>query len=275
MKVATTANERADAARAAPDLSCRWRLLWRRARRRQARADAPASAEWRVPRRHYRHGVAGCAVTLALTLALAAAGCAAPAARDEASRPEGATHRIHVVLHGWHTGIVLRAGDIPPEAWPARREFPQAEFLEVGWGDRAYYQAADAGLWLGLRALLWPTPGVLHFAALDEAPERYFAAAGIVEVNVTGPGLAALVAAVRGSHEFDAAGDPLPLGPGLYGASRFYASRERFHLLKTCNVWTASVLRAAGLPLEPSGAITADALFAQLRALGRVLREPR
>jgi len=57
------------------------------------------------------------------------------------------------------------------------------------------------------------------------------------------------------------------LGPGLYGRSRFYASRERFHLFKTCNVWVATALREAGLPVTPS--INAGALMARLRALGR------
>lgn len=203
-------------------------------------------------------------LALALTLLLAAAGCAGPAPREAASHPPAAAHRIYVV----------RAADVPQDAWPARRDFPDAGFLEVGWGDRAYYQAPDPGLWLGLRALLWPTPGVLHFAAFDEAPEHYFATARIVELGLAAPGFAALLAAVRDSHEFDAAGRPLPLGPGLYGASRFYASRERFHLGRTCNVWTATVLAAAGVPIEPARAVTAGALLAQLRAHGLVLRVP-
>ena len=99
------------------------------------------------------------ALGLALALAVLACGCAAqsnpgtlPGADAQAT-----THRVHVVRHGWHSGIVVRAADVPMQAWPARREFADAEYLEVGWGDRAYYQAPDPSAWLGLRALLWPT----------------------------------------------------------------------------------------------------------------------
>lgn len=227
----------------------------------------------------------------ALALAFAVVGCAAPTrAPDPAFSEQAPAHRVHVVFHGWHSGIAVRADDVPPRAWPARRDFPHAEFLEVGWGDRAYYMAPDPSVWLGLRALLWPTPGVLHVAAFDGPPERTFPAAGVVELDLTAPGFAALVAVVRDSHEraaapadrprhgaqpgADALAWPPPLGPGQYGASRFYASRERFHLFKTCNVWTASVLAAAGVPLQPAAAITADALFAQVLPHGRVLRAP-
>jgi uncharacterized protein (TIGR02117 family) len=196
--------------------------------------------------------------------------------------PEQSAQRIWVVHHGYHSGIVVRAADVPPRAWPARRDFPQAEFLEVGWGDRDYYMTPAPGLWIGLRALLWPTPAVLHVAAFDGPPERRFAEAGIVELTLAAPGFAALVVAVQESHQRVPAADgpdsredwPPPLGPGLYGSSRFYASRERFHLFRTCNVWTAGVLAAAGVPLRPASALTADALFAQLRPHGRVLREP-
>lgn len=223
---------------------------------------------------------------LVLALALASAGCAVPATQPRPAQ-DAATHRVWVVHHGHHSGLVVRAADVPPLAWPARRDFPLAEFLEVGWGDRAYYMAPAPGLWLGLRALLWPTPAVLHVVAFDGPVERYFAQTGLIELALTAPGFSALVAVVRDSHErAEQAAQPAaeatagthdwppPLGPGLYGASRFYASRERFHLFRTCNVWTAGVLAAAGMPLRPATAITADSLFAQLRPHGRVLREP-
>jgi uncharacterized protein (TIGR02117 family) len=214
-----------------------------------------------------------------LALALAGAGCGVPAARPA---PDPAEHRVWVVHHGHHSGIVVRAADVASHAWPARRDFPDAEFLEIGWGDRAYYMAQSPGIWLGLRALLTPTPAVLHVAAFNGPPERTFVAAGIVEVALTSSGFAALVSAVRESHERVAVVDgnatrqdwPAPLGRGLYGSSRFYASRDRFHLFRTCNVWTAGVLAAAGVPLRPTGALTADSLFAQLRPHGRVVREP-
>ena len=79
------------------------------------------------------------ALGLALALAVLACGCAAqsnpgtlPGADAQAT-----THRVHVVRHGWHSGIVVRAADVPMQAWPARREFADAEYHEVGWGDRA------------------------------------------------------------------------------------------------------------------------------------------
>lgn len=218
-----------------------------------------------------------------LALALAVAGCAVPAVLPAPSpAPDHGVHRVWVVHHGGHSGIAVRAADVPPQSWPAQRDVPHAEFLEIGWGDRDYYMEPAPGLWMALRALLSPTPAALHVAAFNPPPEHYFAGAGIVELTLTAPGFTALVGAVRESHEREPGADgqdrpggwPPPLGPGQYGASRFFASRERFHLFRTCNVWTAGVLAAAGVPLRPAAALTADALFAQLRPHGRVLREP-
>jgi uncharacterized protein (TIGR02117 family) len=161
---------------------------------------------------------------------------------------------------------------VPEHAWLARREFAKAEHLEVGWGDRAYYPATDPSVWLGLRALLWPTAGVLHMVAFSGPVARQFPATEIVALQVTPQGFARLVAAISASHELDAAGRPIPLGPGLYGTSRFYASRESFHLFATCNVWTAAMLREAGVPVSPTLSQTAGMLFAQLQRHGQVLR---
>lgn len=211
-----------------------------------------------------------------LAVATIVAGCAAQVMHGDPPPMDPARpHSIYVVRQPWHTGIVVHAADVPAHAWPARRDFPDAAYLEIGWGDRAYYQAADPGVWLGLRALFWPTPGVLHVAAFDGPVERTFGAAEVLELRVSARGLAGLVEVVRDSHELDASGRPIALGPGLYGASRFYASREKFHLFRTCNVWTARVLLEAGIPVSPAGALSANDLMAQLRASGRVIRAVR
>ena len=211
---------------------------------------------------------------LLLALVVLVPGCAAQSSPGAlpAADAQQKTHRVHVVRHGGHSGIVVRAADVPLQAWPARRDFIGAEYLEVGWGDRAYYPAPDPSLWLGLRALLWPTPGVLHMAAFSGPVEHYFAFAEIIALQLTPQGFARLVAAVSASHELDAAGRPIPLGPGLYGTSRFYASREAFHLFATCNVWVAAKLREAGVPVGPVLPPTSGALLAQLRRHGQVIR---
>ena len=231
-------------------------------------------------------------------LPMALCACAAAPAAPEPAAATAAppvTRSVHVVSHGWHTGLVLRAGDVSAAGWPAKADFPDAAYLEVGWGDREYYRAADPGAWLALKALTWPRPGVLHVVAVfaPETPsaspprggavalgrpggdfagtvERLFGGAEIIEIGVSEAGLRRLIDHVRNSHELDAAGRPIALGPGLYGRSRFYASHERFHLLKTCNVWVATALQAAGVPVTPALAITAGQLMAQLRPLARV-----
>ena len=98
--------------------------------------------------------------------------------------------------------------------------------------------------------------------------EHCFGCAENVGLQLTPQGFARLVAAVSASHELDAAGRPIPLGPGLYGTSRFYASNEVFPLFATCNVWVAATLREAGVPVSPVLSTTSGA-FTQLRRHGQ------
>lgn len=183
-------------------------------------------------------------------------------ARAAEAAPDTVT--IHVVAHGWHSGLVIPAAVIDADAWPARREFPDADHFEVGWGDRSYYQAVDPSLWVGLRALFWPSPGVLHMVALQGAPTRHFAGARMATLDISREAAQRLVAAIAASHERDAQGQPIAFGPSLYGQGRFYGSVERFHLFNTCNVWVASRLRDAGVAVRPALAITTGMLFRQL-----------
>jgi uncharacterized protein (TIGR02117 family) len=202
---------------------------------------------------------------------VAGAGVAGVAEAAEAAEP---MRRIQVVNHGLHSGLVVRAADLPGCAWPARCAFSDAEYLEVGWGDRAYYQAVDPPLWFGLRALFWPTPSVLHMAAFNGPAALRFPSLEVIELEVTARGLDRLVAAIASSHEREPEGRPIDLGPGLYGPSRFYAARESFHLFRTCNAWTATMLREAGVAIQAPFVLTSDGLFRRLRPLAAPVPAP-
>jgi uncharacterized protein (TIGR02117 family) len=211
-------------------------------------------------------------MTLARSFALAAillAACAAPP--DGTAPPTGVGPKvtIHLVAHGWHAGIALRRADIPPGLWPESRDFPRAEHVEVGWGDREFYQNPDPGVLTTLRAALHPTPSVLHVVGFPGPVAEYFRASEVVELMVSSEGFERLIRYIHDAHERGSRPAAAPLGPGLYGESRFYPARESFHLFRTCNVWTARALRSAGLPVRDS--IAAEGLMAQARDIGRVV----
>lgn len=203
---------------------------------------------------------------LAALLALAS-GCASrPAPPAVAAHPVG-ERVVYVARHNGHTGLIVRAADVPRDAWPARRDLPDAEYLELGWGEREYYIREDEGPWLALRALFWSQASAIHVFAFKGSPAAAFPQARLVELHLSAAGFDRLVGFVAASHERDSAGRTRVLAPGQQPGSLFYASHRRFHVLETCNTWIARALREAGLPVEPARAPTAPALMRQLQGL--------
>ena len=199
----------------------------------------------------------------ALLLCCLLCGCAASPVAVLPEAPAAAS--IFLVTQGGHTGIAVRRADIPALLWPEKRDFPAADFLEVGWGERDFYMAQSAGPWLSFKAAFFPNRSVLHVAGIRGELAAFFKLSEVVEIRLSRPALDGLI---RYLHDAYARGDQAAaaaLAPGHYGDSRFYPGRETFHLLRTCNVWTATALRAAGLPVRD--AITREGLMAQVRPL--------
>ena len=205
-------------------------------------------------------------------LAASCSACTAPV-RDVPAPSEIEPHKtIYLVSHGWHAGIVLRRTDIPDSDWPALGDFPNAQYLEVGWGDMDFYLTADPHWGLTLKAALWPTASALHIVGFNGPVLAYFPYSEIIRIELSSAGFEHLSHTIAASFALDEAGNATLLGPGLYGNSRFYLSRETYHLFNTCNVWTARVLRTAGLPITPARAITAEDLMSQARKFGIVVQ---
>ena len=209
---------------------------------------------------------------LLLALILLAPGACATAPTGPAPRPDEPAVSIWLVTQDAHTGIAVRRADIPAGLWPESRDFPQADYLEVGWGERNYYMGRDQGFWGTLRVALGSNPSVLHVAGIRGPLPARFPASEIVELALPASGYERLIRHIHDAYDRTGAPVVAPLGPGLYGDSRFYPGRESFSLLRTCNVWTAQGLREGGLPV--SDAITLEGLMSQVRTMGKSVGQP-
>jgi len=179
---------------------------------------------------------------------------------------------IYLVSHDWHVGIVVKRVDIPDDVRLVHKDFSNTEYLEIGWGDRDFYQTPNPHLGIALKALLLPTPSVLHIVAFNDSVASYFPHSEIIMVRLSDAGFQRLIRYIAASYDRDPVGNIVPLGTGLYGVSQFYRSQETYHLFRTCNVWIARALDTAGCPVRPFLAITGDNLMLQIQSFGTILR---
>lgn len=188
--------------------------------------------------------------------------------------PARAAERGVVLVNiGWHVGVVLRIDETLRRAMPELAAFPDADHVEIGWGDRDFYQAENPGPLTTLSAALVPTDAVIHLHAFSGPVKDRFAASELLEVPLSDQEFAGLFGHVHASFDRGDGVKTEPLGPGLYkGTSWFYKANGAFSLARTCNTWVAEALAAAGLDIEPSGIITASGVMDAARAAIRKRR---
>ncbi|MGL4289596.1 MAG: DUF2459 domain-containing protein, partial [Phreatobacter sp.] len=204
-------------------------------------------------------------------------------------RPDQPSTLVHVVSHGWHSGIALSREALKASAdrqglgrlAAILDRFSAFPTLEIGWGDERFYQetptVADVRVMSALRALFQPgNAAVLHVVGLDRPAPQVFRRSDILGIRLSEPGLDRLARYVDASIAADAEGRPREIGQGLYGPSLFYAATGVFSVLQVCNHWVGRGLAEAGLPYAWLPAIHPKGLFADLqwRAGAAVLASP-
>lgn len=201
--------------------------------------------------------------------------CASPGQDSLIAETEPRSYSLLIVNHGWHTGVVLPAREMRAFLPQLAERFPDAPYLEFGWGDEAFYRADKVYAGLALRALLWPTSSVMHVVAIPDEPGSYFPAQRREGICVTRKHYLALVGYIAASFwrsssqasSSHGAGELASLGLGLYGDSQFYRAVGSYHLFNNCNTWLAKGLREAGMPISPGAMLTAQNLMLYLREL--------
>ena len=175
---------------------------------------------------------------------------------------------LHLYSNGYHSDIGAPASIFPADH-PLRRLYPEAEEFLIGWGDERFYQTDGSNLWLGVDALIPPSPSVLHITY--DAPEasRYLGPNDDLAIGVSHEGAARFVAYIDRALVLDEHGAPIRVADGkVVGRSAFLRSRGSFHLFNVCNQWMAHALRAAGVDVNARAAWLAGPLIRQARRKG-------
>jgi uncharacterized protein (TIGR02117 family) len=193
------------------------------------------------------------------------AGCSAPIMKA-GLLPDGENvKRVFVVHDYWHAALVVRKADLPEGTVPEQDHFPEAEYLELSWGDQDYFPATEEGVGLTLRAAFWSRGSVLHIVGFKGGVKDYFPDGEIIEIALSREAFGRLSEFVSSSFSRPDRSIPAQSQPGLVPHSRFYPAAGRFSILRTCNTWAAEALKSAGLDISPGYVITAASLARQVR----------
>ena len=210
-----------------------------------------------------------CIFALATTLV---SGCSsaqkkeARAQRKTALRPPA---KVWLVSNGWHTSIALRAEDATSEL---RTFAPSAKFLVIGWGGADFYMWRQMNNPMRrVRAMFLPTTSALHVIPVKTSIVKECPNSEVIEFDVTEQGLERLRKRLHLAFVRDPKGTPKLAGNGKTATSKFFEGTETYFFPKTCNMWAASQLNSAGVPIAVGAAIVADNLCWQGRKTGRVI----
>ncbi|HTH18015.1 MAG TPA: DUF2459 domain-containing protein [Magnetospirillum sp.] len=179
-----------------------------------------------------------------------------------------------VIERGWHTDIGLPVDQLSAPLARLALDYPGAQVLEFGFGDRAFYMAREENLNQALAAL-FPGPGAILLTALRVPAPEAFGAEHVVVLRLSPAGFDGLSEYVWQALAKQADGTPLRIGDGPYPGSAFYAASQTYNAFFNCNAWTAEALSSGNLPIEPHGVLFADQLMSQARHVATRQREGR
>lgn len=174
---------------------------------------------------------------------------------------------VYVVRRAWHIDIGFAAADLNPPLTSVLKQFPAANYLEFGFGDRQYLMARHKRTRTLLSAL-WSGPGLVLGTGLKATPEEAFGADNVIRLMLT-PGQ------LHGIQQFiwqtlsHPNSDVLPIADGPYGGSLFYATAMKYSALYTCNTWAAQALQSAALGVDSTGVEFSGQLWRQVQRIGR------
>ena len=169
---------------------------------------------------------------------------------------------VFVIQQEYHTGISLRTADVNLGAWPECAEFKKHVWVDVGWGDRRFYQSPDYNPLLALKAIAIANPSVMRIEGYTQHPSIYLKGCPTLKIRLSRKQMDRLCTVFHKTYVCSSDGTPKEVNSS-YGY-KFYNAKGSYHLMNTCNTWVARAFTKAGLDVPVFGIVVAKQLFKAL-----------
>ena len=204
------------------------------------------------------------AIPIVFAAIVALSACVSPVEGLWPPSPTSSARAVVVSIDTWHAMIAFpREYETDDSALRS-----QHLFEEWGYAERAWYVEGKTGLSGIVRALFWPTEGVVEVGHYDRvwADRTPQPPAELFMFRMSEEGYHRLR---RHLESTLLSKDPM----ASFGESVFYPTKRSYHLFHTCHQYAAHALREAGLPISVFGAFNRTSLAWQLRRATRIAAE--
>jgi len=206
--------------------------------------------------------------------------CASPVEALRPTTPDSPARTIFVSLDTWHamiafprenaaegSGLTTEKNSSDPRSQSSALS-PQHLYKEWGYAERAWYLEDQQGLSGIVRALFWPTEGVVEVGRYDRvwAERTPQPPSDLFTFQLTREGYQRLQ---QHLHATLLSEEPV----ATFGQSVFYPAKRSYHLFHTCHQYAAHALREAGLPISPFWAFNRTSFASQLRRAARLIEQ--
>ena len=186
-------------------------------------------------------------------------GCASPVPALWPPAADAPVTTIFISLDTWHAVIAFPRHD------SGTSELDHEAVEEWGYAERAWYLDGRQGVGGALRAMLWPTEGVVEVGEHPDVWARRTPQppADLYAFRLSKEGAVRLRRHLASTIASEAL-------VALVNGTRFYSATDRYHLFHTCHQYAAAALHEAGLPVSTILAFSRSSLAWQLSLAVRI-----
>lgn len=180
---------------------------------------------------------------------------------------------IYLVKIRWHTGIIFKIDQVDTTVWKLIKDFKEYDYVDVGWGDEAFYQAPGFDLDLAIKALFTKTSSTLRVSGFNRSINSYLQNTDYAERLILSESeYHRLCVYIQAAYSLKK-NNPVILSEHFGGAVKFYKAVGYYDVFNTCNTWIAKGLNAAGIKINEN-IILSEQLFRETVKYGKMVKVP-
>ena len=157
---------------------------------------------------------------------------------------------LYFTNNGLHTHLLFSAQEVRAYVPTLQAYFPDATWIQIGWGDYQYYGNPEQTKWMGVKALFTPTAAIMGILGVNAIPEDIPKKRKLYKIPLDTGHWNAVLVFVCGHLKLDNANQITEVRVKGNGEV-FFEAHGTYTIFNSCNHWTARVLETAGLAMKP------------------------